>query len=216
MTPLNHGYYVVSSLSRHRSVHRDQGRCLATSGTGSSSAASSASLTGIAFVYITQYYTAGSWRPVQEIANASRTGPATNIISVSRSASRRRPLTAIAIGIALVVSFVLGSQRRDLPNVARLHDRHLRHRRRDDGHADVRRLHPGDGHLRPDHRQRRRHHRDVRRAGERPRHHRRARRRRQHDQGAHQGLRGRLRRPGRLPALLRLPRRGQGARWSCR
>ena len=36
--------------------------------------------TGIAFVFITQYYTSGSWRPVQEIANASKTGPATNII----------------------------------------------------------------------------------------------------------------------------------------
>jgi len=30
---------------------------------------------GIAFVYITQYYTAGSWRPVQEIARACMTGP---------------------------------------------------------------------------------------------------------------------------------------------
>ena len=39
--------------------------------------------------------------------------------------------------------------------------RPLRHRRRDDGHARHRRLHPGDGHLRPDHRQRRRHRRDV-------------------------------------------------------
>ncbi len=35
----------------------------------------------IVFVYITQYYTAGRWRPVQEIARASRTGPATNIVS---------------------------------------------------------------------------------------------------------------------------------------
>ncbi len=34
--------------------------------------------TSIAFVYITQYYTAGAWRPVQDIAKASRTGPATN------------------------------------------------------------------------------------------------------------------------------------------
>ena len=37
-------------------------------------------LTGIAFVYITQYYTAGAWRPVQEIARASKTGAATNMI----------------------------------------------------------------------------------------------------------------------------------------
>ena len=39
--------------------------------------------------------------------------------------------------------------------------RRLRHRRRHDGHADDLRLHPGDGHLRPDHRQRRRYRRDV-------------------------------------------------------
>ncbi len=41
------------------------------------------------------------------------------------------------------------------------------------------------------------------------RHHRPPRLGRQHDQGADQGLRRRLGRPGRLPALLRLPRRGQ-------
>src|SRR5215212_7230595 len=37
--------------------------------------------TSVAFVYITQYYTAGTFRPVREIAEASKTGPATNIIS---------------------------------------------------------------------------------------------------------------------------------------
>ena len=73
------------------------------------------------------------------------------------------------------------------------------------GHADERRLHPGDGHLRPDHRQRRWHRRDERRAGVRTQHHRRARRRRQHDQGADQGLRHRLGGAGGLPALQRLP-----------
>src|SRR6188474_1746200 len=34
--------------------------------------------TSVAFVYITQFYTAGSFRPVREIAEASKTGPATN------------------------------------------------------------------------------------------------------------------------------------------
>src|SRR5262245_16463444 len=38
-------------------------------------------LTAFAFVLITQYYTEYRYRPVREIAEASRTGPATNIIS---------------------------------------------------------------------------------------------------------------------------------------
>jgi K(+)-stimulated pyrophosphate-energized sodium pump len=66
--------------------------------------------TGIAFVYITQYYTAGSWRPVQEIARASRTGPATNVIIGTAVGFETTALTAIAIGLALVCSFALGSQ----------------------------------------------------------------------------------------------------------
>jgi K(+)-stimulated pyrophosphate-energized sodium pump len=65
--------------------------------------------TGIAFVYITQFYTAGSWRPVKEIANASRTGPATNIIIGTAVGFETTAATAIAISTALVSSFLLGS-----------------------------------------------------------------------------------------------------------
>jgi K(+)-stimulated pyrophosphate-energized sodium pump len=65
--------------------------------------------TGIAFVYITQYYTAGAWRPVQEIADASRTGPATNIIMGTSIGLETTAATAISIGAALIGSFILGS-----------------------------------------------------------------------------------------------------------
>jgi K(+)-stimulated pyrophosphate-energized sodium pump len=67
-------------------------------------------LTSIAFVYITQFYTAGSFRPVREIAEASKTGPATNIISGTAVGFETTFVTAITIGIALIASHWLGTQ----------------------------------------------------------------------------------------------------------
>jgi K(+)-stimulated pyrophosphate-energized sodium pump len=66
--------------------------------------------TSVAFVYITQYYTSGAWRPVREIAEASKTGPATNIISGVAVGFETTAVTAITIGIALFASHWLGSQ----------------------------------------------------------------------------------------------------------
>jgi len=66
--------------------------------------------TSIAFVYITQYYTAGNWRPVKEIAEASKTGPATNIISGTSVGFETTLVTAVTIGIALLASHWLGAQ----------------------------------------------------------------------------------------------------------
>ncbi|MEX2245884.1 MAG: sodium-translocating pyrophosphatase [Dehalococcoidia bacterium] len=109
MTPLNYGYYMVSALSvvglfiATYAMLDDQWYWFFFCGiTGI--------LTGIAFVYITQYYTSGSWRPVQDIAEASRTGPATNIITGTAVGFETTAMTAISIGLALVVSFSLGSQ----------------------------------------------------------------------------------------------------------
>src|SRR3712207_8368602 len=66
--------------------------------------------TSVAFVYITQYYTAGTFRPVREIAEASRTGPATNIISGTAVGFETTLVTAVTIGIALIASHWLGEQ----------------------------------------------------------------------------------------------------------
>jgi K(+)-stimulated pyrophosphate-energized sodium pump len=66
--------------------------------------------TSVAFVYITQFYTAGSYRPVREIAEASKTGPATNIISGTAVGFETTAVTAITIGIALFASHWLGQQ----------------------------------------------------------------------------------------------------------
>ncbi len=71
-----------------------------------------AGLTGIilsiAFVYITQYYTEKNFRPVKEIADASRTGPATNILSGFSVALECTALPVAAISIALMLAYKFG------------------------------------------------------------------------------------------------------------
>ncbi len=109
MTPLNMGFYIVSALSvvglfiTTRALLGDVWHWFFLCGIAGIA-------NGFAFVYITQYYTAGAWRPVQEIANASRTGPATNMIIGTAVGFETTAATAIAIGLSLVVSFTLGSK----------------------------------------------------------------------------------------------------------
>jgi len=63
----------------------------------------------IVIVYITQYYTAGEYRPVKEIANASETGPATNIITGISIGMETTAASVVAIAAALIGSYVLGT-----------------------------------------------------------------------------------------------------------
>ena len=63
---------------------------------------------GIVIVYITQYYTAGSYRPVRDIAEASETGPATNVISGISIGLETTVLPVLAISLALGGSFGVG------------------------------------------------------------------------------------------------------------
>ena len=71
-----------------------------------------AGLVGIAlsivFVYLTLYYTDHKYRPVKSIAEASKTGPGTNIISGFAVGLETTAVSAVAIGVALIVSFRLG------------------------------------------------------------------------------------------------------------
>jgi K(+)-stimulated pyrophosphate-energized sodium pump len=62
----------------------------------------------LAFVYITLYYTDYGHRPVQSIADSSRTGPATNIISGMSVGLETTAVPAIAIGLALILAFKCG------------------------------------------------------------------------------------------------------------
>jgi K(+)-stimulated pyrophosphate-energized sodium pump len=73
--------------------------------------------TSFAFVYITQYYTSGRYRPVQSIMKASETGTATNIISGVAVGFETTGLPAITIGAALLSAYFLGDTvANDFPN----------------------------------------------------------------------------------------------------
>lgn len=62
----------------------------------------------IAFVYITEYYTSGSYRPVIQIAEASKTGPATNIIQGLAIGFETTGAPAVTIAITLFAAYKLG------------------------------------------------------------------------------------------------------------
>ena len=64
-------------------------------------------LTAQAFVYITQYYTEYKYRPVREIAQASVTGPATNIISGIAVGLECTFAPVIVISIAILSSYMI-------------------------------------------------------------------------------------------------------------
>jgi K(+)-stimulated pyrophosphate-energized sodium pump len=71
-----------------------------------------AGLVGIAasviIVFVTQYYTEWRFKPVRDIAEASKTGPATNIIMGMSVGFETTLATALVIGISLLLSFWMG------------------------------------------------------------------------------------------------------------
>jgi K(+)-stimulated pyrophosphate-energized sodium pump len=119
MNILNRGYWVttilsVGGLALTTFVMMDTGGTVPDNGVPAWVWFFGAGLVGlatsVAFVYITQFYTAGTFRPVREIAEASRTGPATNIISGTAVGFETTFVTAITIGLALIASHWLGAQ----------------------------------------------------------------------------------------------------------
>jgi K(+)-stimulated pyrophosphate-energized sodium pump len=77
-----------------------------------------AALTGllmsVVFVYITQYYTEYRFRPVKEIAKASITGPATNIIAGVSVGLEAVAVPILVIAVAIITAYRLGAAA--LPN----------------------------------------------------------------------------------------------------
>jgi len=72
------------------------------------------------FVRITEYYTETRFRPVKNIAQASTTGPATNIIQGLAVGMETPALPAVVIGAALLLSYYFGV--RGLEDVATVSD----------------------------------------------------------------------------------------------
>jgi K(+)-stimulated pyrophosphate-energized sodium pump len=107
MTALNRGYYVACAIaavlfaySTYALLGDNWGYFFGCGVVGI--------ILSIAIVYITQYYTAGSYRPVREIAKASETGPATNIITGISIGMETTAAPVIAIAVALLTSYYLG------------------------------------------------------------------------------------------------------------
>ena len=110
MTALNRGFYVTSLLAlggfAFAVYHMLNGVGVAPGwllGCGVVGMA-----TAFLFVWITQYYTESKYRPVQSIAEASLTGPATNIISGIAVGMETPAMPVIVISAALLLSYYFG------------------------------------------------------------------------------------------------------------
>jgi K(+)-stimulated pyrophosphate-energized sodium pump len=111
MNQLNIGFYVTAAISAVAIV----GTCYALlhNSTANWWHFALAGLIGIAntfaFVFITQYYTSGAWKPVRDIANSALTGPATTVITGLAIGFENTGLPVLAIAASLGGAYALGS-----------------------------------------------------------------------------------------------------------
>jgi K(+)-stimulated pyrophosphate-energized sodium pump len=66
-------------------------------------------IASIVTIYVTQYYTESRYKPVKDIAEASKTGPATNIVMGTAVGFETTFATAVVIGISLLLAYWCGS-----------------------------------------------------------------------------------------------------------
>jgi len=66
-------------------------------------------ITSVIVVFVTQYYTEYKYKPVKDIANAARTGPATVIVQGTAVGFETTAATSVLIGIALLLSYWFGT-----------------------------------------------------------------------------------------------------------
>ncbi|MCL2140611.1 MAG: sodium-translocating pyrophosphatase [Dehalococcoidia bacterium] len=113
MSALNRGYYVsliLSVIGLFVSVFFMLRDDLAWNSMWLFAAGLVGIVASIIVVYVTQYYTEFKYRPVREIAEASKTGPATNIIAGMAVGYETTFATAMIIGISLILSYWFGVQ----------------------------------------------------------------------------------------------------------
>ncbi|HLC23089.1 MAG TPA: sodium-translocating pyrophosphatase [Dehalococcoidia bacterium] len=67
-------------------------------------------LASVVVVFITQYYTESRYGPVKAIAEASKTGPATNIVAGTAVGFETTFATALTISISLLLAYFLGGK----------------------------------------------------------------------------------------------------------
>jgi K(+)-stimulated pyrophosphate-energized sodium pump len=108
MDALNRGYYVTSALAILGFYFAV--RWLLGNNTWFFAAGVIGIVTSIAFVFITQYYTEYKYRPVRDIAEASQTGPATNIIAGFSVGLECTALPVFVISAALLGAYYCGLQ----------------------------------------------------------------------------------------------------------
>jgi K(+)-stimulated pyrophosphate-energized sodium pump len=111
MDALNRGYYVALALCAASMI----GICKVMFGPLTSgwlwlmAAGLVGIITSVVVVYITQYYTEARYRPTRSIAEASRTGPATNFVTGMSVGFETIMPTALVICIALALTYWFGT-----------------------------------------------------------------------------------------------------------